>query len=123
MISFCLIPLTAFDQYTRFGNLIFLWSWAPRTTPRSSATHAPGSGLISTDALMSKNSKFHQKPIVVKGLIIVSNNSTAESIFDSREYYFPCKFGITQILVKYTKNAKMLMTSLFSMAIRNNNYS
>ena len=43
-------PLAANDEYTRFENLIFLWSWTPRTTYRSSATHAPGSSLISTDA-------------------------------------------------------------------------
>ena len=46
------------------GNLIFLWSWTPRTTPRSSATHAPGSGLISTDALKSK---FYQICLAFKG--------------------------------------------------------
>ena len=33
------------------GNLTFYRSWTPRMTPRSSATHAPWSGLISTDAL------------------------------------------------------------------------
>ena len=47
-------PLTAFDEYTRYGNLIFSLSW----TSRSSATHAPGSGLISTDALSSKIANF-----------------------------------------------------------------
>ena len=50
-------------------NMIFLWSWTSRTTPRSSATHAPGSGLLSTDALKSKNSKFHQMCSGLKGLI------------------------------------------------------
>ena len=35
-------PLVAIDEYTRSGNLIFSWSWTPRTTPRSSVTHAPG---------------------------------------------------------------------------------
>ena len=42
-------PLAANDEYTSFGNLIFLWSWTPRATPKSSATHTPGTGLISTD--------------------------------------------------------------------------
>ena len=42
-------------------KLIFLWSWTPRTTPRSSATHAPGSGLISTDALSPKKENFIKK--------------------------------------------------------------
>ena len=57
-------PLAVIDEYTRknSGNLIFLWS-----TPKSIATHAPESGLISTDA-KSKYSKFHQKRMAVKGL-------------------------------------------------------
>ena len=33
-------------------------SWTPRMTPRSSATHAPGSGLISTDAPSPKMANF-----------------------------------------------------------------
>ena len=42
------LPLAAIDEYTRSGNLIFFVVLDPRTSPRSSATHAPGSGLIST---------------------------------------------------------------------------
>ena len=45
------------------GNFTLYRSWTPRMTLRSYATHAPGSGLISTDArpdAKSKNSKFYQ---------------------------------------------------------------
>ena len=52
--SISIIPLAANDEYTRSGNLIFLWSW----TPKSFATHAPGSGLISTNALSRKIENF-----------------------------------------------------------------
>ena len=45
------IYIAANDEYTRSKNFIFYRSWTPRTTPRSSLSHAPGSGLISTDAL------------------------------------------------------------------------
>ena len=31
------------------GNFIFLWSWTPRTTP----THAPDNGLISTSNMLA----------------------------------------------------------------------
>ena len=65
--------LTANDGYTRFGNLIFLWFWTTRTTPRSSATHAPGSGLISTDALSPQIANFIKKSMAVKGLSRVGN--------------------------------------------------
>ena len=67
--TFFIKPLAANDECIRSGNLICLWSWTPRTTPRSSATHAPESGLISTDALTkSKNSKFYLNWMAVKGL-------------------------------------------------------
>ena len=59
--------LVAIDEYTRSGNLIFLWSWTPRTTPRSSTTHAPGSCLISTDALSPKIANFIKKGWHLKG--------------------------------------------------------
>ena len=80
--------LTAFDEYTRFGNLIFLWSWTPRMTPRSSATHAPGSGLISTDALSKKNSKFYQKSMVVKGLKRMLKKILYESELNIRKIHY-----------------------------------
>ena len=53
-------PLAAKDEYTRSETLIFLWPW----TPRRSAIHTPGSGLISTD--VKKNSKIHQKWLASK---------------------------------------------------------
>ena len=62
-------PLPVIDEYTRIINSICLWSWTPRTTPRSSATHAPGSGLISIDAKSPKNSTFHQNWMPIKGKI------------------------------------------------------
>ena len=53
------------------GNFKFYWSWTPRITPRSSATHAPGSGLISTDtarAQIAKIANFTKKLLQLKGL-------------------------------------------------------
>ena len=50
---FQLNPLAVNDEYTRSGNLIFLWPWI--------ATHAPGSGLISTYALIPKTRTVNNK--------------------------------------------------------------
>ena len=41
-------PLAVIDKYTRSGILIFLWSWTSKMPPRSFATYALGSGLISS---------------------------------------------------------------------------
>ena len=44
-------------------NSTFYRSWTPKMKPRSSATHAPESGLISTEV---QKSKFHQIWMAVK---------------------------------------------------------
>ena len=55
MIKFTVwIVINPLSPNVAIWNLILLWSWTSRTTPRSSATHAPGSGLISTDAAVQK---------------------------------------------------------------------
>ena len=53
-------PLAANDEYTRIENLILLWSWTPtpKMTPRSSATHAPESGLALTNRQSPKKAHF-----------------------------------------------------------------
>ena len=41
------------------GDGKFEWSWTPIMTPRCSATHAPGSGLIATNK--AEKQQIHQK--------------------------------------------------------------
>ena len=59
-----------FGRANSFWKFDLFMALDPRTTPRSSPIHAPGSGL-------SKNSKFHQKSIPVKGLsyIVLKKNN------------------------------------------------
>ena len=52
-------------------NFTFYGSWTPRMTPRSCSTHAPGSGLISTEWTKSKISKFYQKTAVHYKCLVV----------------------------------------------------
>ena len=51
------------------GIFTFYRSWTPRMTPRSSATHAPGSGIVSTDALSLKIGNLIKMCLALKGLI------------------------------------------------------
>ena len=76
-------PLTANDELSHHGNLIFLWTWILRWVPRSFATHASLCNALSSNKLCTKTVKI----LALKGLMEINkinNREAAQVIFFSQ---------------------------------------
>ena len=86
-------PVNIFEM----GNFTFYQCLVPRTTPRSSATHAQSiNGLISTDALSPKIT-FHQICLALKGL---------RNIYDKNKNVRTVLKNNFCIIIRKTKNVQ-----------------